>query len=104
MAHEFPLYDILSKEVEQKELCYNIIDICKTINRLLTEIEESEALEHYSNISALILHHYYLENKSFPKDNIYGAKISNESPMIFTFRKLPEKLQKIIVAYLLLEN
>lgn len=100
-SNKFPLYDFLNQKLEElSSFTYDPLAICNTINRMSTRLEEKEVIEHYTNISGIILHHYLLENKEIPKNNIYGAKISKEYPLLFIFKKLPEKLQKIIALYL----
>lgn len=91
MADSFALYDELNNLNE--DIFIDTITVCRTINNL------SE--NHTEMIYLLMLHYFFITNKSLPKSPPYGCSTFGGGRGIkATWSNIPAKLQKIIVRYL----
>lgn len=98
MAREYPLYDKLVEVVDSR--AQNSVDINRlslTINNISINNTREEALEHYSEIAALIYHHGLIEGRASPYDS--KVMIGGKGVLHHT-KTLPHKLQQIIGQYI----
>lgn len=98
---KYPLYDELLKQVNEKE-DYNIdaMIVCQTINNI--SLNNSDAVDHYEEIGALIMHYECLTNSNIlltltPFD---GKVLPGNKGILNTLVKFPVTLRRIIYQYL----
>lgn len=102
MARVYPLYDELVKRVEaRQEKAIDIKRVCKTINNISLSLRPEDALEHYREIQALIIHHEILSNGGMilspvPFD---GKVMAGRKGILNYIMNLPPLLQQIIAQY-----
>lgn len=101
MAQQYPLYDKLAAMVDSNP--DEPIDITKldtTINSL-AQMLPNDYKEHYAEIQALILHHEAMSNGTILTPLPYGQRpIAGTRGIIVTTSKLPDRLQRILAAYI----
>ena len=102
MVQPYPLYDTLLERAMSDEEEYDIKSICATINNIATTLNAVEASEHYSEIAALILHHYLLSNKNVMLSSVphNGKLMVGGKGVLYFIKNLPSSLQKIIGQYI----
>lgn len=102
MARAYPLYDELVKRVEARlEKAIDIKRVCKTINNISLSLRPEDALEHYREIQALIIHYEILSNGGIilspvPFD---GKVMAGRKGILNYIMNLPPLLQQIIAQY-----
>lgn len=102
MAQLYPLYDDLLQRVESRaEKAIDIKRVCKTINNISLSLEAEDAMEHYREIQALIIHYEILNNggvilSSVPFD---GKVMTGRKGILNHMMNLPPLLQQIIAQY-----
>ena len=103
MAQLYPLYDELLRRVEaREEKSIDIKRVCKTINNISVSLEPADALEHYREIQALIIHYELLSNDGMilspvPFD---GKVMAGRKGILNYIMNLPPLLQQIIAQYI----
>ena len=102
MARVYPLYDELLMRVEARtEKAIDIKRVCKTINNISLSLKPEDALEHYREIQALIIHYEILSNEGIilspvPFD---GKVMAGRKGILNYIMNLPPLLQQIIAQY-----
>jgi hypothetical protein len=101
MTQQYPLYDQLATRVDRNPA--EPIDVTKldtTINSL-AQMLPNDYKEHYAEIQALILHHEVISHGTILTPLPYGQRpIAGTRGIIVTTSKLPERLQRILAAYI----
>lgn len=104
MAQPYPLYDEIVAKLNGEPLKeVNLTKICSTINIICRNHSDHDALEHYREIGALMLHFYILSRGIVPTANNfpYKGKVMAGGKGILTFAKeMPIELQMIISRYI----
>ncbi len=98
----YPLYDDLYQRVIQRnDKTIDIKKICTTINNIGQPSAE-EALSHYKEIGALILHHELLSNNGHLMTQIPfdGKLMVGGKGLLYYIMTLPPILQQIIGQYI----
>jgi len=99
----YPLFDHLSRLVHQRQDKYiDIKTVCTTINNFSLYMSSTEYLDHYEEISAIILHYDVINNGSMIlSPNPYDSKIMPGGRGILNYIiNLPPFLQQIIAQYI----
>lgn len=101
----FPLYDILVQRARENQGDIDLRTISSTIKSISDSQSAADCEIHYSNIMALMLHHYYLNDSKGgrPPTSIYGINItpgSSTKGVVSDARKLPPELQAILDQYI----
>jgi hypothetical protein len=102
MARAYPYYDELVRRVEARsEKSIDIKRVCKTINNISISLKPEDALEHYREIQALIIHHDCLSNggvilSPVPFD---GRVMAGRKGILNYIMNCPPLLQQIIAQY-----
>ena len=99
----YPLYDHLVSQVSQRtETNIDIKRVCVTINNIGQTLNQEDALEHYQEIGALILHHEAITNGNVILSCVpYDSKVMVGGKGILHYiMNLPPVLQQIIAQYI----
>ena len=98
----YPLYEqLLEKVNKRKEKNIDIKCICITINNISNNLSNSEAIEHYQEIAALILHHDLISNNGIMLSSVpyEGKTMIGGKGLLYVITNFPPQLQQIIAQY-----
>lgn len=100
----YPLYDDLYHRVNERlDKAIDIKKICTTINSIAQPpTSAEEALAHYKEIGALILHHELLSNNGYLITQVpfEGKLMAGGKGLLYYIMTLPPILQQIIAQYI----
>jgi hypothetical protein len=98
---KYPLYDKLIEQIkEKKDNNINIDQLCLTINALAF-LDKNDAIDHYQEMYALLLHHELVIN-----NGVLFSKIPNEGKLLhgekvlYTPAKMPVQPRQLIAQYI----
>jgi hypothetical protein len=108
---DFPLYNELLQRASSDT---NPVDL-RQVSAIIKSITDNHSAEdceiHYDNITALIIHHYYLNDykgHSHQVTNIYGINIPKHKEvvkgLVVDMKKLPPTLQSVLNQYVNYHN
>lgn len=103
MAQEYPLYDDLVNRVSERELKgVDIDNVCSVINNISLNLTNDDALEHYREIGAIIMHYAILNDQLGSKSTTpYESKVMvGGKGLLYYITNLPPMLQQIIAQYI----
>lgn len=99
----YPLYDELVRRVNERiDKSIDIKRICTTINNIWQTLPTEEAMKHYEELGALVLHHELVNNNGLVLSMTpYNAKIMfGDKGILYTIINIPPNLQQIIAQYI----